>query len=180
MNLAENASYLASRTFLQMCEIPFTVEFRSNAEFMGSHGMSLTTNLPFFKVDNFLGSEYKHLIKTVEDREVVLSSFLNENEQEDMRSFLTLVHDIFTCAELYISFKCDDVFETVTKPRIAMAYPYLLGKVQCFRKRRQVMNILKFNSFLDLTGAQVMQKVDQCCSILEGKLQDHQFLYGDK
>lgn len=178
MNLAEYSSYLASRAFLQMCKIPFTVEYRSNAEFMGSHG--LTTNLPFFKLDNFLGSEFKHLVKTVEDREVILSDFLNDYQQDDMRAFMTLIHDVFTNAELFLSFADDNVFEQVTKPRISTAYPYLLGVAQSYLKRRKVMKILALNSYKDMPLEQVMQKVDQCCKMMEEKLQDSPYVFGDK
>lgn len=178
MTLDQYSSYLASRTYLQCCNIPFKVEYRSNAEFMGSHGS--TTNLPFFKVDNFLGSEFKHLVKTVEDREVILSNHLNSDQQDDMRAFLTLVHDVFTHAELWIGFMDEEVFEKVTKPRISVAYPYLLAKVECWRKRRQVMKILELNSFKDIKVGQVLQKVDQCCDILEKKLEDKDYLCGSK
>lgn len=161
-----------------MCDLPFSVEHRSNAEFMGSHG--LTTNVPFFRVDNFLGSEFKHLVKTVEDRDVVLGNNLTSDQQDDMRAFLALVHDVFTHAELYITFVDDKVYEAVTKPRIATAYPFLLGMVQSFRKRRQVLKILELNSFKNLSEVQVLQKVDQCCDILENKLMGQPFLCGDK
>lgn len=161
-----------------MCAIPFTVEYRSNAEFMGSHG--LTTNLPFFKLDNFLGSEFKHLVKTVEERDKILSDFLQDYQQDDMRSFLTLVHDVFTNAELYIAFADENVFENVTKPRISAAYPPLLGMVQCYLKRRKVMKILSLNSYKDLTQQEVLSKVTHCCQIMEEKLQDNLYLFGDK
>lgn len=175
MHLAEYSSYLASRAFLQMCTIPFNVEYRSNAEFMGSHGQ--TTNLPFFKVDNFLGSEFKPLVKIVEDRGTSLSQHLTDEQQDDMRSYLTLTHDVLTNAELFISFMDEVVFEKVTKPRISVAYPALLGKVQCFWKRRQVKKLLELNSFTDLKI--VLQKVDQICDLLEKKLQEDLYLYGD-
>lgn len=161
-----------------MCHLPFNVEHRANAEFLGSHG--LTTNLPFFKVDNFLGSEFKHLVKTVEDRDVVLADHLSSDQQDDMRSYLALIHDIFTNAELYFTFVDTQVYETVTKDRISTAYPYLLGIVQNFRKRRQVKKILELNSFKDMTEAQVLQKVNQCCDILDKKVQDQPYIYGDK
>lgn len=178
MNLAQYSSYLASRTFLKMCKIPFKVEYRSNAEYMGSHG--LTTNLPFFKVDNFLGSEFKPLVKTVEDRDVIISRNLREDQQDDMRALLALVHDVFTNAELYISFMDDAVFEKVTKPRIAIAYPYILGMVECFRKRRQVLKILEVNTFKDLPEQDVLDKIDICCDMLEKKLDGQLYLYGEK
>lgn len=179
MNLAEYASYLASRTFLQLCDIRFNVEYRSNAEFMGSHGP--TTNVPFFKVDNFMGSEYKQLVKTVEDRGIILSEhLLDSDKQDDMKALLALVHDVFTNVELFICFCDEEVFERVTKPRIAMAYPYLLGKIECFRKKRQVMKILEVNSYKDISEVQVLQKVDNLCNILEKKLEQNSFLYGDK
>lgn len=178
MNLAQYSSYLASRTFLQMCKLPFRVEYRSNAEYMGSHG--LTTNLPFFKVDNFLGSEFKPLVKTVEDRGVILSQHLREDQQDDMRSLLALSHDVFTNAELFISFMDDAVFEQVTKPRIEIAYPYILGKIECFRKRRQVLKILEVNRFKDIPVRDVLEKVDNLCDILKKKLGDHLYLCGEQ
>lgn len=159
-----------------MCGIPFDVEYRSNAEFMGSHGQ--TTNLPFFKVDNFLGSEFKPLVKTVEDREINLASHLSPEQHDDMRAYLSLVHDVFTNAELFMTFRNDEVYENVTKPRISVAYPYILGKVACFRKRRQVLKILELNSFTDLD--QVFDKVEQCCEILKVKLEENKFVCGDK
>lgn len=36
--LPDNASCLAVQTFLRMCKLPFTVENRSNAEFMSPSG----------------------------------------------------------------------------------------------------------------------------------------------
>lgn len=178
MNLAQYSSYLASRAYLQMCKLPFRVEYRSNAEYMGSHG--LTTNLPFFKVDNFLGSEFKPLVKTVEARDVILSQHLREDQQHDMRAFLALIHDVFTNAELYILFMDDQVFEQVTKTRIEIAYPYILGKIECYRKRRQMLKILEVNSFKDMPAEDVLEKVDNLCDILEKKLESNLYLCGEK
>lgn len=161
-----------------MCKIPFNVEFRRNAEFMSPHGSF--TNVPLFKVDSFLGSDFKQMVKTLENREIILSDHLSAGDQEDMHTYLSLVHDIFTCAELYVTFMNDEVYETITKPRISAAYPYLLGRIQSFRKRKQVLKLLEVNSYKNLSMSQVLDKVDQCCSILQQKLANKPYLYGDK
>lgn len=45
--LADNANCLAVQTFLKICNLPYKVEFRKNAEFMSPTGKSLSQFLYF-------------------------------------------------------------------------------------------------------------------------------------
>ncbi|XP_059619699.1 metaxin-2 [Phlebotomus argentipes] len=175
--LPENSSCLAAKTYLRMCNLPFEVKFAPNAEFMSSGGR--TTKLPFFRVGAFFTSEFEPIVNLVENKGISLTENLTEDEKSDARAFLALTENIFTYAELFVSYMDEDVFENVTKPRTASAYNYLLGIIQNWRKKRHALKQLEVMQWNDFTMEEVIDKVSTLCSNLDAKLGDKPFMYGN-
>uniref|UniRef100_A0A6B2EB33 Putative mitochondrial outer membrane protein n=1 Tax=Phlebotomus kandelakii TaxID=1109342 RepID=A0A6B2EB33_9DIPT len=175
--LPENSSCLAVKTYLRMCDLPFDVKFTTNAEYMSSGGR--TTKLPFLRVGAFFASEFEPIVNLVENKGISLTENLTEDDKSNARALLSLVDNIFTYAELYVSYLDEDVFEEVTKPRTASAYNYLLGVIQCWRKRRHALKQLEAMEWKDFTMDDVIEKVSKCCYTLDNKLGEKPFIFGD-
>ncbi|XP_055695429.1 metaxin-2-like [Lutzomyia longipalpis] len=176
--LPENSACLAVKTYLQMCKLPFDVKFATNAEYMSSGGR--TTKLPFLRVGAFFASEFEPIVNLVENKGISLTEDLTEFERSEARAYLSLTDNIFTYAELYISYMDEDVYENVTKPRTASAYNPLLGVIQNWRKKRHALKQLDAMDWKDLTMEEVVEKVATCCNTLDSKLGDKPFMFGDK
>lgn len=160
-----------------MCKVQYSVICCPQAEFMSPNGS--LTNVPFYSVDKFFGSELRPLIKIIEERGVTLTEELSAEQKMDMRTHLTLVEDVFTSAEQYVSFVDKDVYNQVTYERIASVYPKLLGIIQNYRKKRSVMKQLDLVKYSSMQPDEVMDKVDHCCSILEARLENQTYMCGE-
>lgn len=79
-----------------------------------------------------------------------------------------------------MSYIDEDVYEEVTKPRIASAYNPLLGVIQNWRKKRHSLKQLAAMEWKDFTMDEVIDKVSGLCANLDGKLQDQPFMFGKK
>lgn len=178
--LAENASCLAVKAYLKMCNVPFNVKSSANAEFMSPGGRM--TKLPFIKVGAFIVAEFEPIVNFVEQKECAIGQWLNEDEKFDLHSYVSLVENIFTNAELYISFLDDDVYKTVTEPRNGCVFPWPLNTIQNIRKRRHVLKHLKVYQWSDMSMKDVLEKVDMCCETLTTKLEANggAFFYGNE
>ncbi|XP_055908171.1 metaxin-2 [Eupeodes corollae] len=178
--LAENASCLAVKAYLRMCNMPFTVRSSANAEFMSPGGRM--TKLPFIKVGAFIVAEFEPIVNFVEQKEAAIGQWLNEDEKYDLRSYVSLVENIFTNAELYISFLDNEVYRTVTQPRNGCVFPWPLNTIQNFKKRRHVLKQLKVYQWSDMNLEEVLEKVVKCCETLTSKLEESTgpFFFGDE
>lgn len=120
--LAENASCLAAKTFLnvnlfytfvtpwwikkwqiadgifQMCHLEYKVEPCANAEYMSPGGHM--TKLPVLQCGAFVVAELEPIIHLVEKKGVSLTSHLDADEKQDLRAYLCLTEKIFTNAEV--------------------------------------------------------------------------------
>lgn len=169
--LAENASCLSVKCFLKMCKVPFDIKCCANAEFMSPGGR--VTKLPFIKVGQFVFAEFEPIVNFIEqkDQDYRLGKTLDEDDRSDMRAYMSLAENIFTNAELYISFLDDHVYQEVTYPRYGCVYPFPLSYIQNFKKRRQVHRLLKVYQWKQMSLSEVTEKVEKCCETLTAKLE---------
>lgn len=176
--LAENASCLAVKAYLKMCDLPFNVKSSANAEFMSPGGRM--TKLPFVHVGAFVVAEFEPIVNLVENKGVSLSNWLDEDQKSDMRAYISLVENIFTNAELYVSFVDDVVLKQVTYPRNGCVYPWPLNIFENMRKRRNVLRHLNVYNWKNMSMEEVAQKVGKCCETLAEKLGNDIYFYGNR
>ncbi|KAL4712237.1 hypothetical protein ACJJTC_011098 [Scirpophaga incertulas] len=149
--LPDNASCLAVQAFLKMCNLPFEVEMRWNAEFMSPSG-----RVPFIKCGAFVVSELEPVVQFAANKGVTLCSNLSTEEKAEMRAYMSLITNVLVNAELYISWLDDETFNAVTKVRNSSVYPWPLGWFQTRTKRNAVAKRLKALHWHSKTLEQVL------------------------
>ncbi|KAI9584098.1 hypothetical protein GQX74_010433 [Glossina fuscipes] len=178
--LAEKASCSAVKAYLRMCNLPYDVQFRANAEFMSPGGQM--TKLPVLKVSGFVLAEFEPIVNFVEQRSESISRWMMEDEKTEMRSFICLIENTFTLAEMYCSFMLKGVYDEVTAPRNGCVFPWPLNKIQNLSKRHQAEKMLKIYQWTDMNFDDVLEKVSTCCRYLEMKLEESfgPYFYGER
>ncbi|XP_063631504.1 uncharacterized protein LOC134802751 isoform X1 [Cydia splendana] len=171
--LPDNASCLAVQAFLKMCNLPFEVEMRWNAEFMSPSG-----RVPFIKCGAFVVSELEPVAQFAANKGVSLCSQLSSEEKAEMRAYMSLITNVLVNAELWISWIDDETYNAVTKVRNSSVYPWPLGWIQTRTKRNMVAKRLKALHWHDKTLDQVLADVDQCCNSLSQRLGDKDYFFG--
>ncbi|XP_048489077.1 metaxin-2 isoform X1 [Plutella xylostella] len=171
--LPDNASCLAVQAFLKMCNLPFEVEMRWNAEFMSPSG-----RVPFIKCGAFVVSELEPIVQFAANKGVSLCSRLSSEEKAEMRAYMSLITNVLVNAELYISWIHEETFNSVTKTRNSSVYPWPLGWIQTRSKRNAVTKRLKALHWHDKTLDQVLADVEQCCKSLSQRLGDRDYFFG--
>lgn len=91
---------------------------------------------------------------------------------------MSLVDQILTNAELYITWCNEVVLNEITKKRYGSVYAFPLNHIQNFRKRRAVQKQLNFYDWKNLAFDEVVDKVDKLCQSLVIKLQDKDYFFG--
>ncbi|XP_055374276.1 metaxin-2 [Condylostylus longicornis] len=175
--LAEQASCLAVKAYLKMCKLPFNVRSSANAEFMSPGGRM--TKLPFIKAGEFVIAEFEPIVSFIETKGTKLTNHLDEDEKDDLRAYLSLVENIFTNAELYLTFMDDENYHQVTSMRYGSVYPWPLKAYQNGIKRRTVIKQLNVYQWKDMTLKEVVDKVEKCCEALTERLGDRKYFNGD-
>uniref|UniRef100_A0A1B0A6A2 Metaxin-2 n=1 Tax=Glossina pallidipes TaxID=7398 RepID=A0A1B0A6A2_GLOPL len=178
--LAENASCLAVKTYLKMCNLPYDIRACANAEFMSPGGRM--TKLPVLKAGAFILAEFEPIVNFVEQKNEAIGKWMEEDEKAEMRSYVCLTENIFTMAELYISFMLKPVYDEVTAPRNGCVFPWPLNKIQNYSKCRQAKKMLKVYQWTDMSIDDIIEKVYKCCENLQMKLGESSgdYFYGDK
>ncbi|XP_059062433.1 uncharacterized protein LOC131855207 [Achroia grisella] len=171
--LPDNASCLAVQAFLKMCNLPFEVEMRWNAEFMSPSG-----RVPFIKCGAFVVSELEPIVQFAANKGVSLCGRLSTEEKAEMRAYMSLITNVLVNAELYISWLDDDTYNAVTKVRNSSVYPWPLGWLQTRAKRNTVSKRLKALHWQEKTLEQVLSDVEQCCNSLSQRLGDRDYFFG--
>ncbi|KAJ8704514.1 hypothetical protein PYW07_011702 [Mythimna separata] len=172
--LPDNASCLAVQAFLKMCNLPFEVEMRWNAEFMSPSG-----RVPFIKCGAFVVSELESIVQFAANKSVSLCGRLSTEEKAEMRAYMSLITNVLVNAELYISWVDNETFNAVTKVRNSSVYPWPLGWLQTRAKRNAVIKRLKALHWYDKTLDQVLADVEQCCNSLSQRLGDKDYFFGN-
>ncbi|KAH8420164.1 hypothetical protein KR009_006415 [Drosophila setifemur] len=184
--LAERCSGLAVRAYLKFCRLPFCEKISQHAEFMSPGGR--LTRLPLLRLGPVkVFSEFEPIVAHVEGTQLEhsLSSWLGEEEREDMRSAVSYVENTFSLAEIHMSFQDAANYQLYTGPRSGAAHPWPLSLVRRYAKQREAMRLLKVYQWQDMDTDQVLHEMGVCCSSLSSKMEENEgrganFLYGEQ
>ncbi|XP_039298976.1 metaxin-2 [Nilaparvata lugens] len=172
--LPDNANCLYIQTFLRMCDLDFEIIYRSNAEFMSPSG-----KVPFLKCGPYI-CEADSIVNFVGNKGYALSKDLDPSNKADLRAFTSLVNSVLVFAELYITWCESSVYNEVTRPRYGSGYPWPLNTVLTYKKRKQVIKMLKPHGFYDMSINEVYKKVETCCQCLSTKLDNNNYFFGEQ
>ncbi|XP_001978114.3 metaxin-2 [Drosophila erecta] len=172
--LPERSSCLAVKTYLRMCNLPFTEQISDNAEFMSPGGR--LTHLPLLRlgpVKTF--AEFEPIVAQVEVMQggSSLGSWMSEDQRDDIRCLVSYVENVFTLAEIHMSFVDEINYQLYTAPRSAAAHPWPLSAIRRQAKQKDARRILKVYQWQDLDNDQVIQEVGVCADALVAKLEEH-------
>ncbi|KAI9579344.1 hypothetical protein GQX74_004816 [Glossina fuscipes] len=173
--LAESASCLAVKAYMKMCNLSFQIRSCANAEFMSPGGRM--TKLPVLQSGLFIYAEFAPIVNYIKRKGEALENWMKKDEKLEMRSYLSLAENVFTLAELYISFMVKDVYDKFTAPRNGCVHPWPLNKIQNFIKLRRAKELLKIYQWKDMKINEVTAKVRKCCEILQSKLEESSGIY---
>lgn len=173
--LPDNANVLAVQAFLHMCHLDFTVEMRTNAEFMSPSG-----KVPFIRAGKFVISEIDPIIAYVYTKGISLTEHLDSAQKADMRAYMSLVNNVLGNAELYLSWIDEVTHNQVTKPRFGSVHPWPLNRLLTWQRRNQVWKKLGALGWTSKSLDDVYQEVEYCCSALSERLDNQQFFFNNK
>ncbi|MCL4145010.1 UNVERIFIED_CONTAM: hypothetical protein GTU68_029033 [Idotea baltica] len=121
-----------------MCNLPYTIQMRGNAEHM-----SPSSRVPFIRAGAFVVAELDPIVAFVGNKGISLTESLDSSERADMRAYMSLVNNVLGSAELYISWIDLKTYEEVTRPRYGSVYPWPLNRILTYQKWQQVTRKLK-------------------------------------
>jgi len=173
--LPERSSCLAVKTYLRMCNLPFTEHISDNAEFMSPGGR--LTHLPLLRlgpVKTF--AEFEPIVAQVEAVQGgnCLDSWMSEDQRDNIRCLVSYVENVFTLAEIHMSFVDEVNYQLYTATRCAAAHPWPLSTIRRFAKQKDAQKILKVYRWQDLDNDQVIQEVSICADALIAELEEDQ------
>ena len=172
--LPDRASCLAVQAFLHMCQLPFSVEMRANAEQM-SPG-----RLPFVRAGKFVVAELDNIVNFVTNKGVALSGHLDAAQKADMRAYMSLVANVLGNAEAHVSWIDEETLNTVTRPRYGSVYPWPLNWLLTRIKRNQVMKKLSALGWTKKSLQDVYNEVENCCQALSERLDNQRYFFNNK
>ncbi|XP_016952244.1 metaxin-2 [Drosophila biarmipes] len=173
--LPEHSSCLAVKTYLRMCGLPFLDRISDNAEFMSPGGR--LTHLPVLRlgpVKTF--AEFEPIVAQVEAMQAghSLGSWMSEDRRDDVRCLVNYVENVFTLAEIHMSFVDAVNYQRYTAPRSGAAHPWPLSVLRRMAKQKEALRILKVYQWQDMDNDQVLHEVGVCVGTLIGQLEEQQ------
>ncbi|KAJ1519484.1 hypothetical protein ONE63_004770 [Megalurothrips usitatus] len=173
--LPDNASCLATQAYLKMSKLSYTVEPRSNAEFMSPSG-----KVPFIQCGAFVVSELEPIVSFVASKGISLTNDLDNGQKADMRAYMSLINNVLANAELFITWCDAPTYKQVTKPRYGSVFPWPLNHLLCWQKKSSVTKRLHVLGWANKSLDDVFHEVDLCCSALSERLASKNYFFGDK
>ncbi|XP_034486444.1 metaxin-2 [Drosophila innubila] len=172
--LPERASCLAVKTYLRMCNLPFTERSCVNAEFMSTEGR--LSRLPLLRLGGKLLTEFEPIVGHVEQMlgGKGLSSWLDEEEREDMRSLVTYMENTCTLTEFHTCFLEEKVYDDHTRLRNGAAHPWPLSTWRRHDKRQEALRLLHVYQWDELSGDRANLKLNECLQLLDDMLKEKQ------
>jgi metaxin len=154
----------------------YEVKSCSNAEFIAPSGRK--TKVPVCKIGHFVVSEFEPIINLFEQKKLSLTENFTMHEKDDLITLMSLSEQIFTNAELYITWIDETVYNQITKSRYGSVYAFPLNIIQTWRKLYSIKKQLSFYDWEKLTFEEVVDKVDKLCESLVLKLGDKDYFFG--
>ena len=93
--LPDNANILTVQAYLNMSNLEYTIEMRSNAEHMSPSG-----RLPFIRANKFIIAEVDPIVSFVNTKGITLTGHLDAAQKADMRAYMSLVSNVLGNAEV--------------------------------------------------------------------------------
>ncbi|XP_017074341.1 metaxin-2 [Drosophila eugracilis] len=183
--LPELSSCLAVKTYLRMCNLPFTEKISENAEFMSPGGR--LTHLPLLRlgpIQTF--AEFEPIVAQVEIIQdgSSLNSWMTEDQRDDLRSLVNYVENVFTLAEIHMIFMDMVNYQLYTAPRSEAAHPWPLSTIRRLDKQKAAQRLLKVYQWQDMDNDQVLHELGLCVGALIDQLEGNQsedfFLCGSR
>ncbi|KAH8368439.1 hypothetical protein KR084_011497 [Drosophila pseudotakahashii] len=173
--LPERSSCLAVKTYLRMCGLPFSERISTNAEFMSPGGR--LTHLPLLRlgpVKTF--AEFEPIVAQVEAMQAgsSLGSWMSQDQRDDVRCLVGHVENVFTLAEIHMSFVDAVNYQRYTAPRTAVAHPWPLSVMRRMTRQREAQRLLKVYQWHELDNDQVIHEVGLCADALVAQLEESQ------
>lgn len=169
--LSDMADCLSVRAFLKITELPFEVEFKSNAEFM-----SPTGKVPFIKSGEFIIADLESIISFTESKGVSLSKELGDKAKADMVCYMSLIKTVLGKAELYKVWY-DSSTVPLSLKRYGSVYPFPLNYILSYYKKSCCRSKLKAFGWLDKSLDEVYAEVDRCCKALSQRLDTSEYFF---
>ncbi|KAK7591044.1 hypothetical protein V9T40_002657 [Parthenolecanium corni] len=148
--LPDSAHCLAVQGFLKMLQLPFSVQYRMNAEYMSPSG-----KVPFIRSGQFVLSELEPIVDFAYSKGFSLSRNLEQADKCDMRAYMSLVNNVLGNAETYIVW-CDPETAPLTKQRCGSMYPYPLNYWIIYMKNKEAKSKLNAVGWLHKTLKEVV------------------------
>lgn len=170
--LPEYASSLAVQTYLRMCRLPYEERSCANAEFMSPGGR--LTRLPLLRIGRRLLAEFEPIVEYVEQGQPkqALTSWLDEEQREQLLTMVTHVENTCTLAELHSCFCSLDTYEEHTWLRNGATYPWPLNMLRRYDRKQDALRILRVYGWHQLDEAGVQQQLRKCLQLLMEMLQE--------
>lgn len=170
--LPEYASSLAVQTYLRMCHLPYEERSCANAEFMSPGGR--LTRLPLLRIGRRLLAEFEPIVEHVEQTQPkqALTSWLDEEQREQLATMVTHVENTCTLAELHSCFCNLNTYEEHTWLRNGATYPWPLSMLRRYDRRQDALRILRVYGWHQLDEAGVQQQLRKCLQLVMEMLQE--------
>lgn len=109
---------------------------------------------------------------------MALTENFTPDEKDDLITLMSLSDQIFTNAELYVTWSDETVYQQITKKRYGSVYAFPLNHIQTLRKWYSVKKQLEFYEWDKLSFEEVVDKVDKVCQSLTIRLKDQDYFFG--
>jgi metaxin len=171
--MPEAASILGIQTFLKLAHLPCRIEEKFNASAISPNG-----KLPVVKCGNYVVSELDGVIHLTQSKGVSMSEHLSGTEKADLRTYLSLVHNVFGNAMLYFCWLDDEVYSKYTYPRVGSPYNFPLRSVLPWVFRRKVRSQLTALKWGKRQPADVYGEVERGLYALSERLGEEEYFFG--
>ncbi|KRZ08143.1 Metaxin-2 [Trichinella zimbabwensis] len=169
--LYEHSDCLAVKALLLTCNLKCKFESIRNAE-----DLSLNGYIPVLLVENLLLSGFDEILLYLMRKNLVPFCNLKNLDYLFLHS---LVHGILRKAELYICWVIEEVFQKVTLVRFSAAYSWPANMALPYKKRKEILELLKCHRWLEKSRREVFDEVEYACECLSTKLGTNQYFGGD-
>ncbi|XP_037725767.1 metaxin-2 [Drosophila subpulchrella] len=173
--LAERSSCLSVKTYLGMCGLPIVERISNNAEFMSPGGR--LTRLPLLRLGPVKTvAEFEPIVAQAEAMQggQALDSWMSEDQRDNVRSLVNYVENVFTLAEIHMSFVDEVNYQRYTATRSGAAYPWPLSFLRRRAKKKEALRILKVYQWEDQNNDQVLHEVGVCADTLMGQMEQNE------
>jgi len=173
--LHDNASCLATATFLKMCRLQFKYEYRKNAEHMSPSG-----RVPFIKAGPLIISEFLPIVNYAAAKNHSLSTGLDDRDKADMKAYMAMCDNMLTNAEIYLSWRNENIYNEESRITYGSEYKWPLSRILPWSKRRSMNHLLNTKEDWKKKSTQeALEEIRKCCRTLKEMLGEQSYFFGD-